>query len=345
MKKAITILMLLAVTVSFVSCGGRGDKETTVPSVIPHAERETVTVEQKPNESGIAVSGENAGLIWTLFNDGALEISGNGKWEANPEVLAYAQQIKKVTFGNGVNAVGQAAFKDCENLKEIILPESMQLIEAEAFSGCGIKALNLGKNVALIYANAFDECELTDIKVSTENPYYSTDRYGVIFNKEKTVLVLYSDGFKMNSYTVPNTVESIGENAFLGNERLVSVELPETLREIGAKSFFECENLKDIKLPSQMTLIGASAFENCSSLKEPQFPETIQVIGDSAFAGCTGIEKISLPKSVNTIGTGAFAETVEEVYYAGSKTSWAAVWVGENAFVNASVYYGEKSAE
>ena len=98
-------------------------------------------------------------------------------------------------------------------------------------------------------------------------------------------------------------------------------------------------------LPQNLTLIGASAFENCNSLKEIEFPETVQVIGDRSFAGCTGITVLNLPKSVTTIGTEAFAESVEEVYYAGSKTAWTAVWVGEKAFVNASVIFGEKSAE
>lgn len=345
MKKAISILMVLAAVVSFTACGGQNKENTTEPSVIPHAERETVTAEHKPNESGVAASGSNVGIQWILYNDGALEITGNGKWEASTEVLAHSDQIKKVRFGEGISAIAKESFKGCKNLKELVLPESMQVIEEQAFSGCNVQALNLGKNVAFISADAFDECEITDIKISTDNAYYSTDRYGVIFNKTKTELVLYSDGFRMNSYTVPSTVERIGTNAFLGNENLVSIDFPETLKEIGTGAFADCENLREVNLPKQITLIGASAFENCTLIKEIKFPETVQVIGDKSFAGCTGITVLNLPKSVTTIGTGAFAESVEEVYYAGSKTSWAAVWVGEDAFVNASVMFGEKSAE
>lgn len=345
MKKAISVLMVLVAAVSFTACGGRNKEDTTEPSVIPHAERETVTAVQKPNESGVSASGNNAQNQWILYNDGALEITGNGKWEISTEVLAYADQIKKVRFGEGINAIAKESFKDCKNLKELVLPESMQVIEEQAFSGCNVQSLNLGKNVAFISADAFDECEITDIKISSDNAFYSTDRYGVVFNKAKTELVFYSDGFRMNSYTVPSTVEKIGKNAFLGNENLVGVTFPESLKEIGTRAFADCENLREINLPKQITLIGASAFENCTSLKEVKFPETVQVIGDRAFAGCTGITALNLPKSVTTIGTEAFAESVEEVYYAGSKTAWAAVWVGDKAFVNASIIFGEKSAE
>lgn len=345
MKKITAILTLLAAIVSFTACGGRGAEEITEASVIPHAERETVTAEQKPNESGVAANGNNANAQWVLFNDGALEITGTGKWETNPDVLLYAEQIKKVRFGEGINAIGTEAFMGCENLKELVLPESMQVIEARAFSGCGIRALNLGRNVALIAADAFDECEITDVKISTDNAYYSADNYGVIFNKAKTELVMYSDGFRMNSYTVPSTVERIGENAFLGNENLVGITFPDSVTEIAAGAFSGCENLREISLPQQLVLIGASAFENCTALKEIKFPETVQVIGDNSFAGCTGITSLELPKSVTTVGVGAFAESVEDVFYAGSKVAWSAVWVGEKAFVNADITFGEKSPE
>lgn len=345
MKKVISVLMVLAAAVSFTACGGRNKENTTEPSVIPHAERETVTAEQKLNDSGVAASGNNADIQWVLYNDGELEITGVGKWEASAVVLAYAEQIRKVHFSEGVNVIAKESFADCKNLKELVLPESMQVIEEKAFSGCNVQELNLGKNVALISADAFDECEITNIKISTDNAYYSTDRYGVIFNKAKTELIMYSDGFRMNTYTVPSTVERIGKNAFLGNENLIGVTFSENLKEIGAMAFADCENLREINFPQNLTLIGASAFENCNSLKEIEFPETVQVIGDRSFAGCTGITVLNLPKSVTTIGTEAFAESVEEVYYAGSKTAWTAVWVGEKAFVNASVIFGEKSAE
>lgn len=345
MKKAIAFLTLLAAVASFTACGGRNVEEITEASVIPHAERETVTAEQKPNDSGVAASGNNSDAQWVFYNDGALEITGSGRWEASPEVLAYAENIKKIRFGEGINAVGAQAFKDCKNLKELVLPESLQVIEAQAFSGCSVKALVIGKNVAFISADAFDECEITDVKISTDNANYSADNYGVIFNKAKTELIMYSDGFRMNSYAVPPTVEKIGDNAFLGNENLVSVTLPDSLKEIGAGAFANCENLREIEFSQQLAVIGASAFENCNSLKELKFPETLQVIGDGSFAGCTGITELDLPKSVTTVGVSAFAETVEEVHYAGSKTAWSAVWVGENAFTNASVIYGEKDPQ
>lgn len=337
--------MVLAAVMSLVSCASKNKEDVTEASVIPHAERETVTAEHKPNESGIAASGDNAGIRWLLYNNGELDIKGSGRWDADTQVLSYADMIKKVCFSEGVTVIGKEAFKGCKNLKELSLPESVQIIEEQAFSGCNVQALNFSRNITSFAADAFDECEITDIKISADNPYYSTDRYGVIFNKAKTELVMYSDGFRMNSYTVPPTVERIGENAFLGNENLVKADLPDSLTQIGKKAFADCENLREIELPQQLTLIGASAFENCTSLKEVQFPETIQVIGDDSFAGCTGITQISLPKSVTTVGTGAFAESVEKVNYAGSKKTWSDVWVGENAFVNASVIFGEKSPE
>ena len=176
MKKIISILIILAVAATISSCGSSDIQETTAPSVIPHAERETVTTEQKPNESGIASKGATETASWILYNDGALEITGTGTWNSNPELLANAEKITKVIFSEGISTIGQAAFAGCENLKEIILPESLLIIEAQAFSGCGIKALNIGRNVAFIAADAFDGCEITDIKISQDNAYYSTDR-------------------------------------------------------------------------------------------------------------------------------------------------------------------------
>jgi hypothetical protein len=342
MKKAISILILFAVAASFASCGGKEIEETTAPSVVLHAERETVTVEQKPNESGIAAQGITETASWVLYNDGALEITGAGIWSANPEVLAYAEKITKVIFTEGLNTIGEASFAGCENLKEIVLPESLLVIETRAFADCGITSLSVGRNVNLLAPDAFDGCEITDIKISRDNPYYSTDRYGVIFNKEKTELVMFSDGFKMNSYTVPKTVEKISDYAFLGNERIVTVELPDSLKEISTRAFADCDNLRNVSLPPQLTLIGASSFENCSSISKIEFPESLQTIADNAFAGCTGLEEITVPKSVTSIGNGAFAESVKKVYYDGSEAAWKTIWIGENALIGASVIFNEK---
>lgn len=336
MKKLFSLILTAVFLLLCCSC--QREEEGTETTVFPVTETEIKT---QPFSTDVTASGEKGSTEWVLYSDGRLEISGNGAC-AGGSWGSYTNHIKKVVFSEGITSIGASAFENCKNLKEIVLPKSLQSIESRAFAMCGIKKLEIGIYLGALAGDAFIGCELDDIKIASGNPYLSTDQYGVIFNKDKTLLILYSNGFKMNDYAVPASVKMIGENAFEGNLYISSLTLSEGLTEIGNNAFKGCENLRKVRFPKGFYRIGVRSFSGCKALNDVVFNEECTIIGEYAFEGCRSLKEISFLKGIEIIGAGAFDETLTEINYEGSATAWEKVSKGNNPAFNAtSVNFGE----
>ena len=123
------------------------------------------------------------------------------------------------------------------------------------------------------------------------------------------------------SYDVTSLYSGLyGNNVFYqARSTLQSVSLPETITSIGRDAFYLCRELTSITLPSSLTSIGGYAFYSCSGLTSVTIPDSVKSIGELAFSICSSLTSITIPESVTSIGEGAFANcsgletiTVEE---------------------------------
>ena len=105
---------------------------------------------------------------------------------------------------------------------------------------------------------------------------------------------------------IPNSVTSIGEGAFSGCSGLGSVTIPNSITSIGDYTFYGCRSLKSITIPNSVTSIGNAAFYDCISLASIKFPERLLNIGDEAFKNCSIIESVIIPNSVTSLGQNTF---------------------------------------
>ncbi len=162
------------------------------------------------------------------------------------DLYLNGELVTEVTLTTATK-IGDYAFYDYDLLTSITIPSSVTSIGDSAFYNC---------------------TKLESIAVDQNNSNYSSDEYGVLFNKDKTELIQYPVGNTRTQYTIPSSVTSIGDGAFSNCSALETVTFGEDskLEIIGNNAFYNCSNLTSIKIPSGVTGIGSSAFYDCSKL-------------------------------------------------------------------------------
>ncbi len=225
------------------------------------------------------------------------------------EIEGYAfsdcTNLTSVVIGDGVQEIGGRAFSSCDNLTSIDIPNSVQTIGDWAFAYCtNLTSVIISDSVQTIDNYVFRDCDnLTSITVSETNEYY-TSVDGNLYNKDKTTLIQYAIGKTQTSFTIPDSVQTIGGSAFASCTNLTSVIIPDSVQEIGGSAFSSCDNLMSVTIP-----------------------DSVQTIGSYAFASCTNLTSVVIGDSVQEIGIGAFyiCGNLTSVYYNGTESEWNAI--------------------
>ncbi len=242
--------------------------------------------------------GEN--LTWHFDGaTGVLRISGIGAMydydEDSPPWHEVDTLAQKIIVEDGVTSIGKYAFSGMEAVESVVLADSVVFIADNGFSYCaGLQEVVLPDGVrtvgvcAFAYCNqltralipasvtdigdgAFLDCNvLTEIRVDSGNAAYSSDEYGVLFDKSQIELIQAPtalDGY----YVIPDTVTAIGDSAFYGCYSLSAVDIPDSVTDIGTSAFFGCNSLAFICVPDSVDSIGESAFSSCAKLEAALF--------------------------------------------------------------------------
>jgi hypothetical protein len=285
-------------------------------------------------------SGATGACRWTLTGtegNYTLTIGGSGAMMDYSNYLnsvpwyAYREDIKTVVIQEGVTTIGNYAFYRSSGLTGVTIPNSVTTIGYNAFYECsGLTEVTIGNSVTTIGSSAFMDCSgltkvtipnsvttiagssvfaycsgLTGINVDAGNSNYSSAD-GVLFNKNKTELIIYPAG-KTGNYTIPNSVTTIGDRAFYECSGLTgTLTIPNSVTVIGKQAFRYCGGLTGLTIGNSVTTIDKEAFYECRGLTGLTIGNSVTVIGEGAFAWCIGLTKVTIPNSVITIDKEAF---------------------------------------
>ena len=114
------------------------------------------------------------------------------------------------------------------------------------------------------------------------------------FQIDKTILVKYTG--TASSVSIPDSVKTIGAEAFAGNTSLTAINLGKNVTTIEYGAFKDCSYLNSITIPDTVTFIGNGAFSNNSALKKISLPKNLESLGSGVFAGCKNLSTISIDK-------------------------------------------------
>ena|GEM_PF-2975380 len=275
------------------------------------------TSTQKLSDS-IFVSYDETSKTLTVYGEGRMN-----DYESCPLTLNI-DFSSKIVISEGITYIGANAFNivgvmEPKRFIEVEIAASVKEIGADAFRGTAISSFNLSKNVELLGARAL--CTVYDgsskgfttaINVDAENPYFSS-LDGILYNKNKTELIQvpakYS--FTDGDFTVLSSVEKISSEAFYKCTGLKTITFPESLSSIGENAFTGCSNLTSATFIGKGALtVGANAFRNHkfnSTTQEHTYPlinESLTLYvpcnsGAEEFAKADGInfENTSEPKN------------------------------------------------
>lgn len=263
------------------------------------------------------------------------------------------------TLPSTVKTIKSDSFNQVEYLEKIELPDTLECIEDEAFGGLkALKYVNIpdsvtyfgynfmhceslerayiGKSVEFVELySTFGDCHsLKSIEVSADNPNYSS-KDGVLFNKDKTELVIFPAGLSMDSYTIPRSVREIGSYVFASQEKY-----NEILYEEGAVYVDDCliewENIDskgNICVKPGTRIIANGAFWAESSIWGISLPDETEIICSGAFHVCDILQALYIPAGVKYIGNDIFwaNNMVYDIYYGGTEAQWNRIENIENA--------------
>ena len=282
--------------------------------------------------------------------------------------FANCNSLASLTIEEGVEIIDMDAFINCNKLDSIIIPNSVTSIGQWAFLSCGtLTSVKIGSNLKTIGYQAFKDCRPTSVIWNAiDGAAFNFGSQVELFTFGNSVKVIPSSLCKgmnlLTSIIIPDSVVSIGEDAFYNCSGLGSVSIGKKVTNIGSNAFSNCPNIQSViwnakecnnykeglgsmswtapifispitsfKFGNEVENIPEKLCNNLTLLSNINIPNSVTNIGSSAFEGCIGLNSVLLPVNIHTIQGSTFKNC----------TGLTSITIGNNITeIGASAFYG-----
>ena len=211
-------------------------------------------------------------------------------------------EIKELIIPESVTIIESQAFKNCSGLTNISIPNTVTYISSSAFAGCtSLTSLTIPSSVTSIGDYAFSDCSGLESIIMQNSLEYTNKN---IFNKCDNIREVTFDCEYIHSI-------------FSDCLSLEKVIITDKAIAIDTQAFQNCSGLKTIDISNSVTSIGRNAFRSCTSLTSVTLPNSVTSIGDYAFKGCTGLKFVNCLCDPTSIGDDVFSRcsNIKEVTF------------------------------
>lgn len=286
-----------------------GIEEITLPSTVTEIGQtafmgtRSLSAIDLTNCSGLITIGNNAfaasGISQIQLPNSLRMIKSNAFEASGLTSITIPDSVMGNGEANGDGGIGELAFWNCANLKNVSIPKGISRLNQGTFKGCiSLKSVEMrdAENSILesIEKEAFYGCysmENTDflnhlklLKEIKERAFaydITTELAKLLVKKDIYGNTLYLGG--LTSVSLPDCVTTVDKTAFENQYNVENITLGNGITELPESIFSGFVNLRHVKLPNRLVSIGDKAFYKCIMLNEINFPDTLQTIGESAF--------------------------------------------------------------
>ena len=223
--------------------------DTTVSQEVSTDPVTEITEESTPMAEAVMLTAED--FVVSILDDGTVMLT---QYSGDAENVEIPSEVN----GKTVTVIGEDAFMNHDELKSVIIPDTVVEIRDNAFLNCfNLTEATMSQNIERIGADVFSSlCEIE----------------------------------------LPDTLKELGNSAFASCD-FTSIVIPTSLEEIGVYSF-GYTSLEELVVPGNIKIIKEEAFDLCQQLKNVVIEEGVEVIEEHAFSECDVLESVTIPASV-----------------------------------------------